>query len=197
MFIIFYWRVFNVYHFFFFFFSSRRRHTRYWRDWSSDVCSSDLRATGRRPSPPPSAAGSAAPRPAGRPAGGARRRDRRGRKSSRHHSPRTAKRVAGRVRSLRVGRPGRTGDCPHGGRAVNTTVTVGLAVGALVVLVAAVALRLADRLGLPSLLLYLALGLALGESGLGVEFEDAQLTQTDRKSTRLNSSHANISYAVF
>src|SRR3712207_5238681 len=25
----------------FFFFSSRRRHTRYWRDWSSDVCSSD------------------------------------------------------------------------------------------------------------------------------------------------------------
>src|SRR5438445_10651754 len=28
-----------------FFFSSRRRHTRYWRDWSSDVCSSDLMAT--------------------------------------------------------------------------------------------------------------------------------------------------------
>src|SRR3712207_3253657 len=26
---------------YFFFFSSRRRHTRYWRDWSSDVCSSD------------------------------------------------------------------------------------------------------------------------------------------------------------
>src|SRR5947209_9257689 len=26
----------------FFFFSSRRRHTRYWHDWSSDVCSSDL-----------------------------------------------------------------------------------------------------------------------------------------------------------
>src|SRR3712207_7295019 len=26
----------------FFFFSSRRRHTRFWRDWSSDVCSSDL-----------------------------------------------------------------------------------------------------------------------------------------------------------
>src|SRR5215208_577985 len=31
--------------FFFFFFSSRRRHTRWPRDWSSDVCSSDL---GRR-----------------------------------------------------------------------------------------------------------------------------------------------------
>src|SRR5258707_15558132 len=27
---------------FIFFFSSRRGHTRYWRDWSSDVCSSDL-----------------------------------------------------------------------------------------------------------------------------------------------------------
>src|SRR5438874_4753529 len=27
---------------FFFFFSSRRRHTRSLRDWSSDVCSSDL-----------------------------------------------------------------------------------------------------------------------------------------------------------
>src|SRR3712207_1545692 len=36
------------------FFSSRRRHTRYWRDWRSDVCSSDLGshvllAVGRRP----------------------------------------------------------------------------------------------------------------------------------------------------
>src|SRR5215203_6450989 len=31
-----------------FFFSSRRRHTRYWRDWSSDVCSSDLVDQGQR-----------------------------------------------------------------------------------------------------------------------------------------------------
>src|SRR5699024_11409562 len=30
-----------------FFFSSRRRHTRSKRDWSSDVCSSDLGETGR------------------------------------------------------------------------------------------------------------------------------------------------------
>src|SRR6266568_1656 len=30
--------------YFFFFFSSRRRHTRWNCDWSSDVCSSDLRA---------------------------------------------------------------------------------------------------------------------------------------------------------
>src|SRR2546429_2543609 len=34
----------NVFHvvIYFFFFSSRRRHTRCSRDWSSDVCSSDL-----------------------------------------------------------------------------------------------------------------------------------------------------------
>src|SRR3712207_7716325 len=32
-----------------FFFSSRRRHTRYWRDWSSDVCSSDLKTRGEFP----------------------------------------------------------------------------------------------------------------------------------------------------
>src|SRR5437868_8484125 len=31
-----------------FFFSSRRRHTRSKRDWSSDVCSSDLSARGAR-----------------------------------------------------------------------------------------------------------------------------------------------------
>src|SRR5207302_7692900 len=35
--------------FFFFFFSSRRRHTRFSRDWSSDVCSSDLTAAERMP----------------------------------------------------------------------------------------------------------------------------------------------------
>src|SRR2546427_421376 len=33
---------------FFFFFSSRRRHTRFDCDWSSDVCSSDLRCYERR-----------------------------------------------------------------------------------------------------------------------------------------------------
>src|SRR2546426_6455302 len=31
-------------YFFFFFFSSRRRHTRLQGDWSSDVCSSDLKS---------------------------------------------------------------------------------------------------------------------------------------------------------
>src|SRR5690606_38384786 len=33
----------------FFFFSSRRRHTRFSRDWSSDVCSSDLPVTAALP----------------------------------------------------------------------------------------------------------------------------------------------------
>src|SRR2546422_10140616 len=36
-------------HSFLFFFSSRRRHTRCSRDWSSDVCSSDLRFTPSAP----------------------------------------------------------------------------------------------------------------------------------------------------
>ena len=52
-----------------------------------------------------------------------------------------------------------------------------LLVGALVVLVAIAAVRLSLRSGLPSLLLYLGLGVALGESGLGVRFHDAALTQ--------------------
>src|SRR5436309_4247055 len=37
-----------VIHFIFFFFSSRRRHTSFSRDWSSDVCSSDLFGEMRR-----------------------------------------------------------------------------------------------------------------------------------------------------
>src|SRR5271165_923264 len=37
--------------FFFFFFSSRRRHTRFSRDWSSDVCSSDLNPGGETDAP--------------------------------------------------------------------------------------------------------------------------------------------------
>src|SRR5437660_5750820 len=37
-------KTFLFFLYFFFFFSSRRRHTRWPRDWSSDVCSSDLEA---------------------------------------------------------------------------------------------------------------------------------------------------------
>src|SRR5690606_40830455 len=35
-------QLFEIIFIFKFFFSSRRRHTRFSRDWSSDVCSSDL-----------------------------------------------------------------------------------------------------------------------------------------------------------
>jgi cell volume regulation protein A len=51
-----------------------------------------------------------------------------------------------------------------------------LAVTALL-LIAVAAVRLSARAGLPTLLLYLGLGLVVGEAGLGLEFEDAQLTQ--------------------
>ncbi len=57
-------------------------------------------------------------------------------------------------------------------------VNVGLLIAAVVLLVAVAALRLSSRLGLPSLLVYLALGIALGPIGLGVEFTDAELTRT-------------------
>jgi cell volume regulation protein A len=49
-------------------------------------------------------------------------------------------------------------------------------IGCLVLLAAVLAVRLASRSGLPVLLLYLALGMAIGEAGLGLEFEDYGLT---------------------
>src|SRR5207249_6047609 len=45
----FYYRSKLCRHCFFFFFSSRRRHTRSKRDWSSDVCSSDLHSNSHIP----------------------------------------------------------------------------------------------------------------------------------------------------
>jgi potassium/hydrogen antiporter len=53
-----------------------------------------------------------------------------------------------------------------------------LLIGAVVLLVGVGAVRFSSRLGLPSLLFYLALGVAIGESGLGIQFEDADLTRT-------------------
>lgn len=44
-------------------------------------------------------------------------------------------------------------------------------------LLAVVAVRVSTRIGLPSLLFYLGIGLLLGESGLGIQFDDAALTQ--------------------
>jgi potassium/hydrogen antiporter len=59
-----------------------------------------------------------------------------------------------------------------------TSLAVALGAGAVVLLVAVLAVRISVRLGLPSLLLYLAIGLLIGESGpLGIQFENAELTQ--------------------
>jgi potassium/hydrogen antiporter len=52
-----------------------------------------------------------------------------------------------------------------------------LLVGTLVLLVAVAAVRLSARSGLPSLLLYLGIGVLIGEAGFGVRFDSAQLTQ--------------------
>ncbi|WP_432561353.1 potassium/proton antiporter [Kineococcus sp. SYSU DK003] len=46
-----------------------------------------------------------------------------------------------------------------------------------VLLLAVLAVRLSARTGLPSLLLYLALGLVLGEDGFGIPFADAEIAQ--------------------
>lgn len=50
-------------------------------------------------------------------------------------------------------------------------------IGSAVTLLAILAVRLSSRAGLPSLLIYLLMGVALGEAGLGIPFEDAELTQ--------------------
>ncbi len=52
-----------------------------------------------------------------------------------------------------------------------------LLAGGLVLLVSIVATRVASRVGLPSLLLFLGLGVLLGEDALGIDFNDAQLAQ--------------------
>ena len=57
-------------------------------------------------------------------------------------------------------------------------VTAFLGVGAAVLLVSVIAVRLSTKLGLPSLLLYLGIGVVLGESVLGIQFSDADLTRS-------------------
>jgi potassium/hydrogen antiporter len=53
-----------------------------------------------------------------------------------------------------------------------------LGTAAAVVLVGVLAVRVSVRLGLPSLLLYLGIGVVLGESVLGIRFSDAPLTES-------------------
>ncbi|TQS42218.1 potassium/proton antiporter [Cryptosporangium phraense] len=49
--------------------------------------------------------------------------------------------------------------------------------GSAVLLAAVIAVRVASRAGIPGLLAFLLVGLALGEAGLGIRFDDAELTQ--------------------
>ena len=48
-------------------------------------------------------------------------------------------------------------------------------VGSAVTLLAILAVRVSSRAGLPSLLIYLLMGVLLGEAGFGIQFEDAEL----------------------
>lgn len=52
-----------------------------------------------------------------------------------------------------------------------------LLIGGTVLLASIAAARAAHRIGLPSLLLFLAVGVIAGEDGLGLQFDDAQLAQ--------------------
>ncbi|HEU4810685.1 MAG TPA: potassium/proton antiporter [Nocardioides sp.] len=53
-----------------------------------------------------------------------------------------------------------------------------LLVGSAVTLLAILAVRISSRAGLPSLLIYLLMGVALGESGIGIGFENAELAHS-------------------
>ncbi|WP_338900418.1 potassium/proton antiporter [Streptomyces sp. TG1A-60] len=52
-----------------------------------------------------------------------------------------------------------------------------LLVCSLVLLVAVAAVRISSRSGLPSLLAYLGIGIAMGQDGIGIHFDNAELTQ--------------------
>src|ERR1043165_4784217 len=69
------------------------------------------------------------------------------------------------------------GDERDGG-AVSHELNPGLLLGAGVLLNSVAAVRVSTRLGLPSLLVYLAIGMLIGEAGLGIRFDDAELTRT-------------------
>lgn len=60
---------------------------------------------------------------------------------------------------------------------MNGSVDLALLLGCALVLFAVLSVRLSSRTGLPSLLIYLLIGLVLGESGFGIRFEDYALTR--------------------
>jgi cell volume regulation protein A len=60
---------------------------------------------------------------------------------------------------------------------MSSSIDTALLVGAAVLLVAVLSVRLSTRAGLPSLVVYLFLGMAIGEAGLGIPFENVELTR--------------------
>ena len=61
---------------------------------------------------------------------------------------------------------------------MSNELNLALLIAAAVLLAAVGAVRISTGLGVPSLLFYLALGVAIGEAGFGIQFEDATLTRT-------------------
>src|SRR2546422_1450180 len=189
-----------------FFFSSRRRHTRCSRDWSSDVCSSDL-------------GGRALPRPRGcvRDAGGRARgcgaARRRAVGPDVHHHALTMRgprpgRILVSEAELRA-RIAELGGAIARDYAGESPIVVGVLQGAFLFmadLIRAIAIDLTtDFIGVSS---YSSAAKSSGQvrllSDLSMPIEGRQglivediVDTGDRKSTRLNSSHRYISYAVF
>src|SRR3712207_8096241 len=202
--------------FIFFFFSSRRRHTRYWRDWSSDVCSSDLRGEDHVGGDPLAAAVEC-PELAGQHVHGADQQDRMPGEAidpdpvEVHPSPEQRAEVFEPGDRDVVGTDGgqETDALQRGGpqhpridRLLDRTrcgvvgpepVQSRLAVSSLAVEQSRPCQRRAHRsAGGPAEAHQLVLVELVGGQ------QSAEHTRReDRKSTRLNSSHANISYAVF
>lgn len=64
---------------------------------------------------------------------------------------------------------------PNGEQMTLEQLYLALLIGGLVLLASIIATRAADRVGLPSLLLFLLVGVAIGNEGLGLDFHDVQL----------------------
>src|SRR5829696_7310881 len=66
---------------------------------------------------------------------------------------------------------------PNGNEMSLQQLYLALLTSGLVLLASIIATRVASRVGLPSLLLFLGVGVLLGEDGLGLEFDNVQLAR--------------------
>src|SRR3712207_2572748 len=203
-----------------FLFSSRRRHTRYWRDWSSDVCSSDLQVAGRATAPSGRALAGQPDALAVLDAGRDPHGDRAGLVRDAVAGAGRAGVVDDLAGAAAVAARLREGERPlaAAGHAGALAHRAGVRAGAGL-RAATGAGRAGARALHPQGHRHAEDGLVEGERRLGLDVlaagragrrlaarprragpaATAEQTpeQVDRKSTRLNSSHANISYAVF